>query len=252
MIDKDIISEIKRLALFYESANFFSDPNTPDIPIDPSWFMHQVDGESNQETTAFLASSLSFGSRKQFLPKIQQLLDIYFSEQLPPDTTDCFYRMFTCRDMRAFLSRYRELINEYGSLKEYVISVCQPDEDSGRRHTADVLRALTSFFATGQHSPIPKDCVSSCKRLCMFLRWMVRDHSPVDLGIWSDIIDKRTLIIPLDTHVMQQANRLTLINSRIASMSTARKLTAKLLTIFPDDPLKGDYALFGYGVAHEK
>lgn len=82
----------------------------------------------------------------------------------------------------------------------------------------------------------------------MFLRWMVRDDSPVDLGLWSDIIDKRTLIIPLDTHVFQQANRLGLISTKTASMSTARKISQQLQLIFPDDPLKGDFALFGYGV----
>ena len=82
----------------------------------------------------------------------------------------------------------------------------------------------------------------------MFLRWMVRDDSPVDLGLWKDIIDKRTLIIPMDTHVMQEANRLGLISCKTASMSSAIKLTNKLREIFPDDPLKGDFALFGVGV----
>ena len=82
----------------------------------------------------------------------------------------------------------------------------------------------------------------------MFLRWMVRDNSPVDLGLWSDFIDKRTLIIPLDTHVLQEANTLGLLNGKTASMTVAKKLTAKLSLIFPDDPLKGDFALFGYGV----
>ena len=82
----------------------------------------------------------------------------------------------------------------------------------------------------------------------MFLRWMVRDHSPVDLGLWTDIIDKRTLIMPLDTHVMQEANRLGLLSTKTTSMSTAIRLTEKLRETFPDDPLKGDFALFGIGV----
>lgn len=84
----------------------------------------------------------------------------------------------------------------------------------------------------------------------MFLRWMVRNDSPVDLGIWNDFIDKRTLIIPLDTHVLQEAQKLGLIGSKTASMNVAIKLTEKLKNVFPDDPLKGDFALFGYGVNH--
>lgn len=82
----------------------------------------------------------------------------------------------------------------------------------------------------------------------MFLRWLVRNNSPVDLGIWYDLIDKQSLIIPLDTHVLQQANSLELLNTTSTTMSVARRLTDVLLKIFPDDPLKGDFALFGYGV----
>ena len=82
----------------------------------------------------------------------------------------------------------------------------------------------------------------------MFLRWMVRDNSPVDLGLWSEFIDKRTLIMPMDTHVVQEAIALGLLNSKSNSMSNAIKLTDKLTEIFPEDPLKGDFALFGYGV----
>ena len=77
---------------------------------------------------------------------------------------------------------------------------------------------------------------------------MVRRNSPVDLGLWADFIDSRTLIMPLDTHVLQQSVRLGLLSGKTATMSTAKKLTDKLSEFFPDDPLKGDFALFGYGV----
>ena len=86
----------------------------------------------------------------------------------------------------------------------------------------------------------------------MFLRWMVRDGSPVDLGLWSDIMDRRTLIMPLDTHVVQESLRMGLLKSRTASMGTARRLTDAMLEIFPADPLKGDFALFGLGVDEER
>ena len=82
----------------------------------------------------------------------------------------------------------------------------------------------------------------------MYLRWMVRDNSPVDLGLWKDFIDKRTLIMPLDTHVIQESMKLKLLDNKTSSMKTAMNLTEKMKEIFPDDPLKGDFALFGYGV----
>ena len=90
---------------------------------------------------------------------------------------------------------------------------------------------------------------SACKRTNMFLRWMVRQNSPVDLGIWTWYSPKN-LIIPLDTHVLQQAKKLNLLpQSATACFKTAILLTEKLSYYFPDDPVKGDFALFGLGVS---
>lgn len=217
---------------------------------DPSWFMHQVEEESNQELLAFIAASLSYGSRKQFLPKIQFILDCskgevkewllsgQFKKDIP-DTQKSFYRLYTCSTMHKMLCALQELVSSYGSLKNYV----------GKCTCYEAIEKIVAFFsARGVEVIIPKNTQSSCKRLCMFLRWMVRDNSPVDLGLWKDIIDKRTLIIPMDTHVMQEASKLGLISCKTASMASAMKLTTKLKDIFPDDPLKGDFALFGVGV----
>jgi uncharacterized protein (TIGR02757 family) len=77
---------------------------------------------------------------------------------------------------------------------------------------------------------------------------MVRDNSPVDIGLWSRFIDKKTLVIPLDTHVLRQAGKLGLMKSSASSMAAAKLLTAKLSEVFPDDPVRGDFALFGLGV----
>lgn len=82
----------------------------------------------------------------------------------------------------------------------------------------------------------------------MFLRWMTRDNSPVDLGLWSRFIDRKTLIIPLDTHVLKQASELGLAKITSPTMNAAKKLTAVLAEVFPDDPVRGDFALFGFGV----
>lgn len=247
---------LKALASKYETREF--------LDGDPSWFMHQVEGEANKELLAFIASSLSYGSRKQFLPKIQHILDCSggevadwllsgkFREDIP-DNGECYYRLYTNHMMRQFLNALTAMLKEHGSLKGFVereLCNAAPYPD---RQAFTAIKALTEWFAShGSKGVIPKDTTSSCKRICMFLRWMVRDNSPVDLGLWSDIIDKRTLIIPLDTHVMQEANRIGLINTKTTSMSTAIKLTAKLKEVFPDDPLKGDFALFGLGIDEDR
>ena len=224
---------------------------------DPSWFMHQVVGAANQEATAFLAACLSYGSRKQFMPKIQWLLERAegnvdewvrsgaFADDLPAGDSRCFYRLYTVGQMHRFLQAYRRVMQEYGSLGEYVGSTAH-----------DGLTAIESicrvFGQEGSCGIVPQDAQSACKRVCMFLRWMVRSESPVDLGLWADYIDRRTLIMPLDTHVLAEAQRLRLLTCNSATMSTARRLTQQMLEIFPDDPLKGDFALFGYGVNDTK
>ena len=193
---------IADLAARYETAAF--------LPADPSSFMHSVEGDANKEATAFLASCLSYGSRKQFFPKIQFIIDAAQGDvdrwvrsgewrKDIPDTAKCYYRLYKFGDMHRLIAAYESMLREYGSMKEYV-----------------------------------------------------RSHgSPVDLGLWADIIDRRTLIMPLDTHVVQEALRLGLLKSRTASMATARRLTDAMLEVFPDDPLRGDFALFGLGVDEE-
>jgi uncharacterized protein (TIGR02757 family) len=223
------------------------------IDGDPSWFMHQVRGNNNQEAMAFIAASLSYGSRQQFMKKIRTILEWTdgdvdawvregrFGKYLNAGDNNCFYRLYTCDTMYRFLSTYQQLLAEYGLLGEYV-----------RRKAEDGLGAVDAicryFSRHGISVIIPKDTQSACKRVCMFLRWMVRSGSPVDLGLWSEFIDRRTLIIPLDTHVLQQSVMLGLSDSKTASMHAARRLTGVLASIFPDDPLKGDFALFGHGV----
>ena len=259
----DLHTYLRSLAARYETKEF--------LVGDPSWFMHQVEGDSDKELLAFMAAALSYGSRKQFLPKIDRLLchardyslqtcatlphdgiirrwleDTAYADVVPDDDA-CFYRLYTNRTMNGFLQALADIVTEYGSLKNLVST-------NAHDNTAiEAIRVMTEAFGErGSKGVIPKDTSSSCKRVCMFLRWMVRDNSHVDLGLWTDIIDKRSLIIPMDTHVVQEAMRLGLITSRSTSMANAMKLSRKLAECFPDDPARGDFALFGVGVDDTK
>lgn len=244
------ISEKARLKLIeyaerYETAEF--------LQGDPSWFMHQVNGKDNREAMAFLASCLSFGNRSQFMPKIQLLYEWSggrvadwirtgkFADHLPLNSTKCFYRLFRTDKMHTFLQVYRKMLNEYESIGNYV-NCTSVDARSA-------IESICHYFSLhGVSVIVPKNTQSACKRVCLFLRWMVRSNSPVDLGLWADFIDRRTLIMPLDTHVLRQSRNFGLIEGCSATMSMAQKLTAALTEVFPEDPLKGDFALFGYGV----
>lgn len=250
MIDDTTKSLLFTLADRYEQVAF--------LDGDPSWFMHQVKGQAEQEVMAFIAASLSYGARRQFMPKIEQILRASagqpyewvkshaFVRDIPP-SDDCYYRLYSCRAMNIFLRRLADMLDAYGTIGGFIQSVAA----DGRITALYAIEELCRWFAQAPNPVIPKDTKSACKRLCMFLRWMVRDSSPVDLGLWTDIIDKRTLIIPMDTHVLQEAVRLGLANSRTATMSAARRLTASLAEVWPDDPVRGDFALFGLGVSDQ-
>ena len=85
------------------------------------------------------------------------------------------------------------------------------------------------------------------KKINMMRRWMVRRDGKVDLGLWRHS-DPSELIIPLDVHVYNQASALGLTSRRQKDLATALEITSAFREIFPDDPCKGDFALFGYGI----
>ena len=263
-MNKDLIDILRQYADRYETADF--------LHGDPSWWMHQVSGDANREATAFVAAALSYGSRQQFMPKIERLLhyadgdmqqwigDGCYRQHFASGDTRCFYRLYNNATMRLFLDSCHRLLDEHGTFGGFVASVSAPD-GADKRDALDVVDAFCRFFSLkgavfsdcvekGQQPTqvIPTSTASACKRLCMFMRWMVRDNSPVDLGLWAHLVDKQTLIIPLDTHVISEAKRLHLTECGNATMATARKLTRRMLQVFPDDPTRADFALFGYGI----
>ena len=216
--------------------------------------MHQVAGDANRETIAFIAATLSYGSRKQFMPKIAQLAayaqgDPYawvregaFADNVPDDT-GCFYRLYTNHAMRHFLQTLQHLLQQYGTLGKFAV------RNAPKGQTVEVLTALNRYFSdAGINGMVPRPVSSLCKRPCMFMRWMVRRHSPVDLGLWADRISPASLYIPVDTHVLQTARRLGLLTLKTASWKTVLALTAMMQTVFPGDPARGDYALYGADV----
>ena len=221
---------------------------------DPSEFLKTAEGANDQEATAFVAACLSFGSIEQFMPKIEQLIEWAkdsggmdnwirndtFKRKIRADACRCFYRFVTDANLNAFLRAYRRIMLECGTLGMYV-------KAHGDGTGLGTVKAICSAFAdSGVGYLVPTNISSACKRLCLFLRWMVREP-PVDLGLWKGFIERKTLIMPLDTHVLEQARRLKLLGDEPATMATALKLTAIMSEVFPGDPLRGDFALFGHG-----
>lgn len=240
--------QLKELAEHYETVAFLDD--------DPAQFMHRYSSPGDIEIVALIAASLAFGERSQILRKIESICQLM--EHRPsvwirqekfnvsfPESNEKFYRFYSYADMRAFFSQIKNIIDRYGSIGAYI----------KLRYEKGVhpLKAIVEAFAdcSSNRNLIPKDTHSSCKRINMFLRWMVRNNSAVDMGLW-DWIDKKQLIIPADTHVMQEAIRLGIISKAGSSLSKAIEITNALRLVWPDDPCKGDFALFGWGINHHK
>lgn len=240
----ELREKLVRLADEFETPAFLEN--------DPSRFMHAVRGAANREAVAFAASALSFGSRAQFCAKIEDLLDACggdmarwidsggYARAFAAGDGRCFYRFYTRGDMRAFFDAYAAVVRAHGSLGAYV-------RGRAAGHGPQAVAAIREAFA-GAGGLVPQSPGSACKRVCMFLRWMARDGSPVDLGLWSGFLDKSSLAMPLDVHVMRQSRMLGLSKSQAPSMRVALALSQTLSEAFPGDPLRGDFALFGLGV----
>ena len=96
-----------------------------------------------------------------------------------------------------------------------------------------------------------EDAKAPNKKINMMRRWMVRDDGKVDLGLWK-ATDPADLLIPLDVHVYEVASILGLTQRKQKDLATVKEITGAFAEIFPGDPCKGDFALFGYGVTHPK
>lgn len=152
---------------------------------------------------------------------------------------------------------------------DYVMAGCYRDDDSSAHRTvrwsevAAICSALRDFYSENPSLEVldrgamrtviygrKADPKAPDKKINMLRRWMVRKGSKVDLGLWT-FSDQRNLIVPLDVHVYTQASSLGLTDRRSKDLATAVQITDAFREIWPEDPLKGDFALFGYGVTHQ-
>ena len=231
-----------RLADRYETEEFIKD--------DPIHFPHEVAkrGGSRRdiEISAILSSWLAYGNRKQFCSALQalhELMDYKPFEYLYSQS----WRIFKdCHDTMYRFNTYHDLYMLFDNLRITYFQHMYKGFPIGDVlfWSHDPLKKLINMF--DNVNGFPKNSKSACKRLNMLLRWMARKNSPVDLGLWD--IDPSKLIIPLDTHVHRMALELGLTKRKQADMKTALEITDALREIWPDDPVKGDFALFGYGV----
>ena len=248
-MDTKTISLLREWAKTYNTESFIKD--------DPVRFPHRFTEKRDIEISAFLTAWISYGRRAHILQKAEELHRLMGESPYefirtgetsfaplrnrPVRRRDTFYRFYTYHDLHLLCCRLKVIYDTYDCMED-AMAAAGPCEDP-------ILR-LQQLFADLNGIPVLHG-TSACKRLAMFLRWMVRTDGIVDLGIWRTAVHPRQLIIPLDTHVHQISLRLGLTGQKTATLRTAREITDALAKVFPDDPCLGDFALFGYDINQE-
>jgi uncharacterized protein (TIGR02757 family) len=251
--------------------------NRPEfIANDPISIPHLFSKKQDIEIMGFWAATLAWGQRVTIINKCKELImlmdgapyDFIINHQ-EPDLKRLLHfkhRTFNDIDTLYFISFFRYHYEHYESLEDAFVP---PDSLKaelltktnstapylGSRRAEAALNHFRAYFfslpdfphRTKKHVSSPSQ-KSTCKRLNMFLRWMVRkDNNGVDFGIWNKL-PPADLICPCDLHVDRVARKLKLITRKQTDWQTALELTQNLKELDPHDPVKYDFALFGLGI----
>jgi uncharacterized protein (TIGR02757 family) len=246
----------------------YADFNCPDLAADPIQIVRRYERPDDREVVGFLAAALAFGRVASVLQSIERLLSIVGDEPA------AYVRRFDAHrdgaafaalghrwtrgpDLVALVWLVSQMAGLSGSIEAFFLDGYDPEapdiEDALDRFSTRAL-GLDMKAAYGRVPRRPGVCYffprpsagSACKRLNLFLRWMVR-RDALDLGVWPRVSPAK-LVVPLDTHVIRVGRCLGLTDYRSPGWAMARDITASLRRLDPDDPVKYDYALCHLGM----
>lgn len=234
------------------------------IQDDPISIPHSFSKKQDIEIAGFFAAIFAWGNRKMIINKSKALMQLMdnaphqFITQHKEDDLKALlhfkHRTFNTTDLLYFIQFLQHHYANHNSL-ETAFSKWMPPKDE---NIENALIGFHHYFfslsdaphRTKKHIASPEKN-STCKRLCMYLRWMVRkDDCGVDFGIWKKIKPSQ-LICPIDLHVARVAKRFELIKRPSVDWLTALELTSRLKKFDREDPAKYDFALFGLGVVEK-
>lgn len=232
----------------YNSKNF--------IIEDPISIPHAYNQKEDIEIISFLISIISWGNRKSIIKSGNKLREILGSSPIDfvmrfkesdLKKVDFVHRTFNKYDLIYFLKSLKNIYMNHNGL-ENVFSKNLNDKFmyNNISNFRNIFFSLDHEKRTEKHISNPKKN-SACKRINMFLRWMVRNDGVVDFGIWKKI-KPSMLSCPLDVHTANIGRKLNLISRKQNDLKTVLELDQKLRSFDKNDPVKYDYALFGMGV----
>jgi uncharacterized protein (TIGR02757 family) len=223
------------------------------IEPDPLQLVLRYDDPRDQETAGLIAAAFAYGRAETIVANIGAVLAkmrpgpyAYLASFDAKEGMRRFagfaHRFHKTNDLVAFFGRIANTIAAHGSLGKLFEQCYDPND-------ADIAPSLARFVdslgADGYLTSSPNDG-SACKRMNLYLRWMVRRTAP-DLGLWT-FVDPAKLVMPLDTHVHRIATFLGLSDRRSADWKTARALTDRLARFDASDPVRYDFALCRLGI----
>lgn len=233
--------------------------NKPDfIKDDPVSIPHRFKKKQDIEISGLFAATLAWGQRKTIITNCTRLME--WMDNAPHDFVlnhddddlkkfkDFKHRTFNPVDLLYFMKFLKWYYSRNVSLEDAFLG---STVEEGLVNFHDLFFSLPDFpKRTIKHVSTPAR-KSACKRINMYLRWMVRnDDKGVDFGIWEKMKPSQ-LICPCDVHVDRVARKLKLIKRKQVDWQTALELTVNLRKLDPDDPVKYDFALFGLGVSEK-
>jgi uncharacterized protein (TIGR02757 family) len=238
------------------------------IPPDPLQFVYRYTEPADMEIVAFLSADLAYGRVQQIERSLTALFAVMgnspsafvrgFNDACRKSLRAFKHRFTTGDDISDLLALLRRVLLEYGSIEQFFLRGYDPTDTNiipaltrfcgtlsemyAAEHNGKVSRGLQYLLASPERG-------SPCKRLNLFLRWMVRDDK-VDAGLWKSI-DKAKLIVPLDVHMGRLCRILALYSRKTPSLAAATKITESFLEINPKDPVKYDFALSRIGILED-
>lgn len=238
---------------FYNQPSFIKD--------DPICIPHLFTQQQDIEIAGFFAAIFAWGNRTTIINKSKELMQLMDMQPhqfcLNHNRSELKrlsgfkHRTFTADDLYYFIEFFHQHYSKYDSLETAFFPRKGMTVEEGLNHFKNEFFSFEHLKRTEKHISSPKQ-KSSCKRLNMYLRWMVRnDTKGVDFGIWKNI-SPADLICPLDVHVSRIARQYGLMQRKQDDWEAALELTANLRTLDKNDPVKYDFALFGTGVMENK
>ena len=231
------------------------------IVDDPISIPHRFSKRQDIEIAGLFAATLAWGQRRTIIRSCETLMALM--DQAPHDfvlnhhdrdlvrVESFVHRTFNGTDLLYFLAFLRSHYRRRDTMEDlFVVPSSEPTVEKGLIGFHEQFFGLPDFpERTRKHVATPARH-SACKRLNMFLRWMVRrDDRGVDFGLWRRISPSQ-LVCPCDLHVERVARRLKLIRRRPLDWQTALELTESLRLLDPVDPVRYDFALFGMGITN--